>query len=171
MYGLGELAEHYGVTLALEVLRYDESNLVHNLPTLQKMLNELDHRAIGGMIDTIPMALAEEHPSQYLKALGRKLVHIHFIDGAPRGHLAWGDGILDMNGYLAELDEYAYSGYLSLEIKDGRYFMNPSASVEPVSYTHLVFLWKCSGLIRVQFIVEIFSTDHLKLQKKIQHLY
>ena len=130
LYGLGELAEHYGVTLALEVLRYDESNLVHNLPTLQKMLNELDHRAIGGMIDTIPMALAEEHPSQYLKALGRKLVHIHFIDGAPRGHLAWGDGILDMNGYLAELDEYAYSGYLSLEITDGRYFMNPSASVE-----------------------------------------
>ena len=35
-----------------------------------------------------------------------------------------------MNGYLAELDEYAYSGYLSLEITDGRYFMNPSASVE-----------------------------------------
>lgn len=130
LYSLGELAEHYGVTLALEVLRHDESNLVYNLPTLQKMLKELNHCAIGGMIDTIPMALAGEHPAQYLEALGDRLVHVHFIDGAPRGHLAWGDGVLDMNAYLSEFDEYGYSGFLSLEITDGRYFMNPSASVE-----------------------------------------
>ena len=128
LYSLGELAEHYGVTLALEVLRHDESNLVYNLPTLQKMLKELNHCAIGGMIDTIPMALAGEQPAQYLEALGDRLVH--FIDGAPRGHLAWGDGVLDMNAYLSEFDEYGYSGFLSLEITDGRYFMNPSASVE-----------------------------------------
>lgn len=127
---LGDLASHYGVTLALEVLRHDESNLVYNLPTLKKMLEELDHPAFGGMIDTIPMALAGERPAQYLEALGDKLVHVHFIDGAPRGHLAWGDGVLDMNGYLAEFDAYSYQNYLSLEITDGRYFMNPSASVE-----------------------------------------
>lgn len=130
LYGLGELAKHYGVTLALEVLRHDESNLVYNLPTLQKMLGELSHSAIGGMIDTIPMALAGERPAQYLEALGDRLVHVHFIDGAPRGHLAWGDGVLDMNAYLSEFDAYGYAGYLSLEITDGRYFMNPSASVD-----------------------------------------
>ena len=116
--------------MALEVLRHDESNLVYNLPTLQKMLAELNHSAIGGMIDTIPMALAGERPAQYLEALGDRLVHVHFIDGAPRGHLAWGDGVLDMNTYLSEFDEYGYSGFLSLEITDGRYFTNPSASVE-----------------------------------------
>lgn len=82
------------------------------------------------MIDTIPMALAGEHPAQYLEALGDRLVHVHFIDGAPRGHLAWGDGILDMEGYLKEFDDYGYSGYLSLEITDGRYFTDPSASVK-----------------------------------------
>ena len=117
-------------TLALEVLRKDESNLVNDLPSLLEMLKELDHPAIGGMIDTIPMALAGERPCQYLEALGDRLVHIHFIDGAPRGHLAWGDGVLDMQGYLSELDAYPYKGYLSLEITDGRYFMDPSRSVE-----------------------------------------
>ena len=130
LHGLGELAAHYGVTLALEVLRRDESNLVYDLPTLQKMLEELDHPSIGGMIDTIPMALAGETPARYLEALGEKLVHVHFIDGAPRGHLAWGDGILDMRQYLAEFDAAGYGGYLSLEITDGRYFMDPSGSVE-----------------------------------------
>lgn len=130
LWSLGEMAADYGVTLALEVLRKDESNLVNDLPSLLEMLKELDHPAIGGMIDTIPMALAGERPCQYLEALGDRLVHIHFIDGAPRGHLAWGDGVLDMQGYLSELDAYPYKGYLSLEITDGRYFMDPSRSVE-----------------------------------------
>ena len=130
LYGLGEMAKHYGMTLALEVLRHDESNLVYNLQTLQQMLAELGHESIGGMIDTIPMALAGESPAQYLETLGEKLVHVHFIDGAPRGHLAWGDGILDMKQYLKEFSTCGYEGYLSLEITDGRYFMNPSASVE-----------------------------------------
>lgn len=130
LYGLGEAAAHYGVRLALEVLRRDESNLVYNLPTLQNMLNELNHKSIGGMIDTIPMALAGESPAMYLKALGEKLVHVHFIDGAPKGHLAWGDGVLDMERYLQEFSAFGYTGYLSLEITDGRYFMEPSLSVE-----------------------------------------
>lgn len=112
------------------MLRHDESNLGYNLSTLQKMLKELNHAAIGEMIDTIPMALAEEHPAQYLDSLGDRLVHVYFIDGAPRGHFAWEDGILDMNVYLEEFDRYEYSGYLSLEITDGRYFINPSVSIK-----------------------------------------
>ena len=80
-------------------------------------------------IDAIPMALAGERPADYLQALGERLVHVHFIDGAPRGHLAWGDGILDMQGYLEEFSRYHYKGYLSLEITDGRYYMDPTQSV------------------------------------------
>lgn len=133
---LGRLAEHYGVTLALEVLRRDESNLVYDLTTLKSMLQEVGQDSIGGMIDTIPMALAGEHPVQYLESLGEKLVHVHFIDGAPKGHLAWGDGVLDMNQYLKEFDDFGYTGFLSLEITDGRYFMEPSKSVEQ-SIRHL----------------------------------
>ena len=129
LYALGDVAAHYGVTLALEVLRRDESNLVYDLESLRRMLSELSHKQIGGMIDTIPMALAGESPKQYLDALGDRLVHIHFIDGAPRGHLAWGDGVLDMQQYLQELEAYGYQNYLSLEITDGRYYMDPSASV------------------------------------------
>ena len=130
IYDLAELAKIHGITLALEVLRRDESNLVYNLPTLSQMLDELKHDSVGGMIDTIPMALAGERPADYLQALGERLVHVHFIDGAPRGHLAWGDGILDMQGYLEEFSRYHYKGYLSLEITDGRYYMDPTQSVQ-----------------------------------------
>lgn len=70
----------------------------------------MSHPAIGAMIDTIPMALAGERPEDYLKVFGERLVHVHFIDGAPRGHLAWGDGVLDMKGYLQECSRYSYKG-------------------------------------------------------------
>lgn len=129
IHELADLAQFHGLKLALEVLRHDESNLVYNLPTLKKMLDELSHPAIGGMIDTIPMALAGESPKDYLDALGKNLIHIHFIDGAPRGHLAWGDGTLDMRRYLKELEEGDYEGFLTLEITDGRYYMDPGASL------------------------------------------
>lgn len=126
---LSELAQLHGIKLALEVLREDESNLVFNLPTLLKMLDEVNHSAIGGILDTIPMNLAGESPKDYLEALGERLLHIHFIDGEPRGHLAWGDGILDMKQYLLELSEGNYEHILSLEITDGRYMVNPTESV------------------------------------------
>lgn len=129
LFDLAECAKAHGICLALEVLRKDESNLVNDLPSLKRMLQELNHESIGGMIDTIPMNLAKETPADYLRELGNKLVHVHFIDGAPKGHLAWGDGILDAAKYLQELSDGGYQGILSLEITDGRYFMEPEASI------------------------------------------
>lgn len=130
IYDLAELGVHHGVKIALEVLRTDESNLVNNLPSLCKMLEELDHPNVGGMIDNAPMGFAGETPADYLKALGDKLIHVHFIDGTPGGHLAWGDGNFPCEQYLTELSEGGYKGYLSLEITAGRYIMDPTSSVK-----------------------------------------
>lgn len=127
---LGDMAEHYGIMLALEVWRKDETNLINDLSSLQKMMRELEHKNIGAMLDTIPIALENKTPKDYLDVFGERLVHVHFIDGAPRGHLAWGDGILDMEGYLGQFDEYGYKNSLSLEITDGRYLMDPEKSIQ-----------------------------------------
>ena len=127
---LAEYGQRFGVKLALEVLRTDESNLVNNLPSLQKMLGEVNHRNLGGMVDTIPMALAGETPGDYIKALGKDLVHMHFIDGAPWGHLVWGDGVLPLDQYIEQIETLGYEGYLSLEITDRKYFMEPGKAVE-----------------------------------------
>jgi len=127
---LGDLAEHYGITLALEAWREDESNLINNLESLKKMMDELNHDHIGAMLDTCPMVLENKSPSDYLRVFGDKLIHVHFIDGTPRGHLAWGDGILDMEGYLKQFDLYGYKHSLSLEITDGRYLMDPEKSIQ-----------------------------------------
>lgn len=127
---LGDLAEHYGIMLALEAWREDESNLINNLESLKKMMDELNHDHIGAMLDTCPMVLENKSPSDYLRVFGDKLIHVHFIDGTPRDHLAWGDGILDMEGYLKQFDLYGYKHSLSLEITDGRYLMDPEKSIQ-----------------------------------------
>ncbi len=129
IYNLAECGVRHGIKIALEVLRKDESNLVNDLASLRQMMDELNHDQIGAIMDTCPMNLAGESPKVYLDALGDRLIHVHFIDGNPRGHLAWGDGILDMDRYLQELSDGGYQGYLSLEITDGRYFMDPEQSV------------------------------------------
>ena len=109
-------------------------NIQYRYFSLDKFLDD----AVGNEVSNIelwgampfPMALAGERPADYLQALGERLVHVHFIDGAPRGHLAWGDGILDMQEYLEEFSRYHYKGYLSLAITDGRYYMDPTQSVQ-----------------------------------------
>ena len=129
IFDLAQLAAVHGLKLALEVLRPDESNLVFNLPTLRQMLDELSQPNVGGMIDTIPMAMAGERPADYLRALKENLIHVHFIDGAPGGHLAWGDGCLDMKGYLEELSAGDYEGFLTLEIASDRYITDPGTAL------------------------------------------
>ncbi|TCL44747.1 sugar phosphate isomerase/epimerase family protein [Harryflintia acetispora] len=126
---LGEHAEKCGIMIALENLRTDESNLVYNLPTLKRMLEEVGHPYVKGMVDTIPMAINGETVGDYLKGLGDDLIHIHFLDGAPRGHLAWGDGILPLDKYMKEIFEAGYQGALSLEITDNRYVFEPDEAV------------------------------------------
>lgn len=122
---LSRKAEGAGVTLVLEPLRVDESNLVTDLATLTKMLNEISSDALKGMIDTIPMALAGEAIIDYSRALGKDLLHIHFIDGKPRGHLVWGDGVLPLKEYMNALESIEYRGCLTLEITDAAYYVEP----------------------------------------------
>lgn len=83
----------------LEVLRHDESNLVHNLETLRKMLDQINLPSVYGMVDTIPMALAGETLADYLNALGKGSFHFPLHRRRAQRASGVGDGVLDMKGY------------------------------------------------------------------------
>lgn len=134
---LARKAELRGITLVLEPLRTDESNLVTSLSTLSRMLSDVASEAMKGMIDTIPMALADETITDYSRILGKDLRHVHFIDGKPRGHLAWGDGVLPLQNYITELENIEYQNYLTLEITDSTYYLEP-VSAETLSLKKLL---------------------------------
>lgn len=127
---LSEMGKKYGIKLMMEVLRKDESNLVNDLDSLMKILKEVDNDNLYAMIDNVPMVLDDKSPKDYLELLGDRLQHVHFIDGLPAGHLAWGDGVFPMEQFLKEFDDYGYKGCYSLEITSNQYFLEPWKSVE-----------------------------------------
>jgi protein FrlC len=125
LHGLAEFASRYGVTLALESLRKDESNIVNNLASAKKMLTLVNHSNLKMMVDNIATGSAGESLDEWFDAFGDNLVHMHFLDGDPYVHNVWGDGNTSLSAQIKVLEERKYSGYLVQEIADERYFSDP----------------------------------------------
>lgn len=122
---LADVAQKEGVTLALESLRPEESNLVIRLEDVKRMINEVNHPNLKVLIDTTAMGVAGETLKQWFDAFGKEIIHMHFVDGNPYGHLIWGDGHHNLEEFLTVLKDNNYNGYLGQEITDPKYFKDP----------------------------------------------
>lgn len=118
-------AEQEGIILALEHLSPISSNIVNRASDLKSVLETIRSPNLKAMFDTCQVHLAGENVKDYFKLLGEDIVHVHIVDGTPGGHLAFGDGILDLQQDVREMEDYGYSGYLSMEIADRKYFAHP----------------------------------------------
>lgn len=125
---LAVAADREGIVLALESLRPEESQLVVTLADAKRMVQEVGHSALKTMIDTTAVGVAGETVSQWFEAFGADIVHSHFVDGTPYGHLAWGDGTRSLEEHLACFAANGYRGYLSQELTDGRYLADPRSA-------------------------------------------
>lgn len=125
---LAPVAADYGITIAVETVRPEESKCIITLPELKRLLQDVDHPNIKAGLDTIAMGVAGETPEEWFAALGEDIVHTHFVDGRPYGHLVWGDGLFPLESYLNVLNKYHYEGLISQEITDFRYFKDPAAA-------------------------------------------
>ena len=133
---LSEYAETLGITIFLENLAPHESNLVYSLPTVKKMIDEVQHPCFKAMVDTVPMHLAGERMQDWIDAFGKDLLHVHVIDGTPLGHLAWGKGYLPLDEDVKALVDYGYQNAISFEVAGGDQYhpgMEVSQSMERIS--------------------------------------
>ncbi len=125
---LAATAADYGVTIAVETVRPEESKCIITLPELKRLLGDVNHPNVKAGMDTIAMGVAGETPEEWFKTLGKDIVHTHFVDGRPYGHLVWGDGLFPLESYLDVLNKYHYEGLISQEITDFRYFEDPAGA-------------------------------------------
>lgn len=123
-------AEKEGVDLAFEILLPDESNLVNNLETTIRMMKELESSRAKCCIDTVPVCFEGKTLDDFFKALGDKIIHIHLNDGAPDGHLTWGDGEQPLEEHLEALSKHDYAGYMTLELGDPLYYLDPEKDLK-----------------------------------------
>jgi len=125
---VSEFAVDYGVTLTIESLRPPETNLVVTLEDTKRMVDEVNHPNLKVMIDTTAVGVSGESVWDWFRVFGTEIKNMHFIDGTPFGHLAWGDGAYSLDNMLHCLNQYSYEGPLGLEITARQYLDDPSAA-------------------------------------------
>jgi sugar phosphate isomerase/epimerase len=110
-----ERAAAAGVRLALEPLNRYESDIINNAEEGLALLEEVEHKNLGLLLDTFHMNIEE---AQYDASIRRvagagRLFHIHLGDS---NRLAPGQGHLDFPTILTSLCAVGYHGYLSAEL-------------------------------------------------------
>ena len=125
MRKLADYAKKKNIMLAIEALQPRESILVNSISDLKDYLERVNHDNLKICLDLGAMAKAEETINEYFQTFKSMIIHCHFVDGNPVGHLAWGDGSRNMSNDLDDLKAHGYKGYLSFEIVNQRYFEEP----------------------------------------------
>jgi len=128
-----ERAQKAGIVLAFEILCPYESNLVNNLETTERMMNEIKSNFFKLCVDTVPMRLGGNTLEEFFEKFKNRICHIHLTDGTPTGHVPCGLGTHPVKKYLLSLSKLDYKGYVTLEIGD------TSWSTEPEKATKIGF--------------------------------
>lgn len=111
----GDRAAQAGVRIALEPLNRFEGDLLNNVAEGLAFLNELNHPAVGLLVDTFHVNIEESswtEPFRQAMQAG-KLFHVHLGDN---NRLPPGRGLIDFGAILAALQESGYTGWLSAEL-------------------------------------------------------
>lgn len=124
---LTERAGKLGITITLEPLERRGTNLITDLPSLKRMLAEVNSPNLKVIVDTCPMEAVGESFTDYFTEFGEDVRHIHFVDSI---HSAWGDGTFPLKNYLEQISHHGYTGHLTLEICAKKYFTDPTPAVK-----------------------------------------
>lgn len=122
---LSEYALEKNISLVLEALQPDESNIIHTANDINNYVKEVNSEGLRVCLDFGAMARSNDTIEKYFDLLANKIEHVHFVDGNPTGHLALGDGERDLKKDLYNLIANNYTGTLALETANSRYFFNP----------------------------------------------
>ena len=125
LYRVAEYAHTHGVCLAMETLLPRETTLVRTLTEAKEMLRTVGSQGLKLNLDLGSMAAAGETVEQWFAACGAEIVHCHFVDGNPTGHLAWGEGNRNPGEDLNVFAQNDYLGFFSLELLSPEYYQTP----------------------------------------------
>lgn len=117
---LANLAEGYGVTITIEAA--DRAlTVLTGTDRIARMLRDVDSPNLHGMIDTVCLKACHETIENAIRNITpERLRHFHFSDVNMEGdgvdHIIPGEGTMDLDHVLDQLDRTGYRGYLSLEL-------------------------------------------------------
>jgi sugar phosphate isomerase/epimerase len=109
---LGERAAAHGVPLIYEPLNRYETNMCNTLADGVALLESLETKNVKLLADLFHMNIEEADVAAAIRAGGRHIGHVHFVDSNRRPA---GSGHMDYRPIVAALREIGYNGYASAE--------------------------------------------------------
>jgi protein FrlC len=112
-------ALQYPLRLGLEVLYYDETDLLNTSEDALEIIRTLGYANLGVVLDTGTLNLSREDPQDCLVKLGDRLLQVHVNDnhgGKKQQNLIPGEGTYDFKGLIQALRASGYRGFLSAEL-------------------------------------------------------
>ena len=109
------IANSRGVRLAVEPINRYEGDLIQNAAQGLVFLDQVNHPALGLLLDTFHMNIEEASWTEPFARVFRagKLFHVHLGDN---NRLPPGKGLIDFQAILQTLSSIGYQGYLSAEL-------------------------------------------------------
>lgn len=123
-------AEKADLKIAWEIGCTYVTPLLNGIESCRKVLDRLDSPYSGLAIDTCPVIYDGNTLQQYFNHFGDKMFHVHLNDGEPDNFLVWGDGNQPLEQHLRDLAANDYTGAMTMEVCDSRYFADPHNSVK-----------------------------------------
>jgi sugar phosphate isomerase/epimerase len=114
---LGKYAGDVGLVIALELEPFRLS-LVHDVDTMLRFLEDVNHPAVKANIDVSHLQLSHTPPAEVSRLRGRAThVHLSDCDGKVHGDLPPGRGVVDFVPYLREIKALEIDGAVSIELE------------------------------------------------------
>jgi protein FrlC len=116
---LAQYASQYDLKLGIEVLYYDETDLVNTSDDALSIIKQLGCPNIGVVLDTGTLNLSKEPLQDAVAKLNGSLLQVHVNDnagGSKQQNLIPGDGTYNFQESIRILMKSGYSGYLSAEL-------------------------------------------------------
>ncbi|GAE27973.1 inosose isomerase [Halalkalibacter wakoensis JCM 9140] len=147
---LSDLAEPYGVKIALEFIGIPE-NTVNTFAQAYEIVKEIDRDNVGLVYDTFQFTGMGSRFEDVTEETADKIFifHINDVDGLPVGQMrdtdrVWpGHGVIDLGAHLSKLKELNYDFVVSVELFRPEYYeMDPEEVIKKAKETTLEVLEK-----------------------------
>ncbi len=113
---MAKRAEELDIILYLRPVSKLMSNLVNDLPSLTRMICEVDSSSLKACIDTSVLDETGETISDYFRVIPDKIGYFRFYNLTSSGEVTAGEGLDVVRSYFDDLDRYGYSGTAAMEL-------------------------------------------------------